>query len=57
MQTVYIDQLLKTYQITYYNLASIFIVKESCLTPTNDDFISNYKDVSAYKQFIKKFYG
>lgn len=50
-QTIYIDQLLDTHQMSNCNPASTPMVKGLCLAPAHDDFIPNPKDVSAYKQF------
>ena len=50
-QTVYIDQLLETYQMSNYNPVSAPMVEELCIAPANDDFTPNSKDVSAYKKF------
>ena len=50
-QTVYIDQLLETHQISNCNPVSTPMIEGLCLAPANNDFIPNPKDVSAYKQF------
>ena len=50
-QTVYIDQLLETHQMSNCNPVSTPMVEGLCLAPANDDFIPNPKDVSAYKRF------
>lgn len=49
MQIVYIDQLLKTYQMSNYNVVSIPIVERLHLAPVLDDFIPNTNNVLAYK--------
>lgn len=50
-QTVYIDQLLETYQMSNGNAASTPMVEGLYLAPAPDDFIPNQKDASAYKRF------
>ena len=50
-QTVYINQLLETHQMSNCNPVSTPMVEGLCLAPANDDFIPNPKDVSAYKRF------
>ncbi len=50
-QTVYIDQLLETHQMSNCNPVSTRIVEGLCFAPANDDSTLNPKDVSAYKKF------
>ena len=50
-QTVYIDQLLKTHQMSNCNPVSTTIIEGLFHAPVNDDFTPNPKDVSAYNEF------
>lgn len=50
-QTVYIDQLLETHQMSNCNPVSTPMLEGLCLTPANDDFNPDPKDVSAYERF------
>lgn len=52
-QTVYIDQLLDTYQMSNCNLFSTPIVEGTYLAPASEDFIPNTNNASAYKRFTR----
>lgn len=51
MQTVYINKLLNSHQLSNYNLTFRPMVKKLCLALAHDNFNPNQKHVSAYKQF------
>ena len=50
-QTIYINQLLNAHQISNCNLSSTPMVEGTNLTPALDDFLTDAKDVLAYKRF------
>lgn len=52
-ETVYIDHLFKTYQLSNYNTASTPMVERLYLAPLLDNFIPHSKDISVYKQFTR----
>lgn len=49
MQSFYINQLLETHQMSNCNFASILIIEGLCLALAYDNFISNSKNILAYK--------
>lgn len=53
MQTIYINQLLNTHQMSNCNFSSILIVKSTNLAFASNDYLPDAKDVSAYKRFTR----
>lgn len=56
-QTVYIDQLLDTHQMSHCNPTSTPMVKGLCLAPASEDYLPDPKDVLAYKRFTGRSNG
>ncbi len=52
-QTVFIDQLLKTHQMSNCNPVSTTMIERLFHAPVNNDFTPNPKDVSAYNEFTE----
>lgn len=50
-QTLYIDQLLATHQMSNCNPAYTPMVEGLCLAPAGEDYVPDSKDVSAYQRF------
>lgn len=53
IQIVYIDQLLASYQMTNYNIATTIMVKKLYLLPAINNFIPKDANITTYKRFTR----